>query len=47
MVSKMELVVQLHESFHGECGLNTKEIFKKMLPKKGTLCFILLEKMCD
>jgi hypothetical protein len=29
MVSNMEVVVQLHESLLGECGLNTKEIEKK------------------
>jgi hypothetical protein len=39
MVSKMELVVQLHGSFLGECGLNTKEIEKKYATRKGHIMF--------
>jgi hypothetical protein len=34
MVIKMVLVVQLHESFLGECGLNTKEIEKNICCQK-------------
>jgi hypothetical protein len=39
MISKMELVVQLHESFLGECGLNTKEIEKKYVARKWHIMF--------
>jgi hypothetical protein len=39
MVSKMELVAQFHESFLGECGLNTKEIEKTYVAKKWHIMF--------